>query len=82
MLIIFGFVAIAFIAVCVRLVGWPPVVGTVIAILLFPIVYWLLDCAVVVVFAFAGFVLRRSFSLRFRVFAAQFKAHPATLTNH
>jgi hypothetical protein len=80
--IIFGFVALAFIAVCVRVVGWPLVVGMVIAIFLFPIVYWLVDCAVVVIFAFAGFVLRRIFSLRFRVFATQPNLHPTTLANH
>ena len=75
-LIIFGFVALAFIAVCVSVGAWPLVVGMVIAIPLFPIVMWLLNRIAAVVLAFVGLVLTRILPFRFRVFATRRKLHP------
>jgi MFS family permease len=78
-LIILGFVALAFIVVCVSAGAWPLAVGMLIGIPLVPLVFSLLNLAGAAVFALIGAILRRILPLRFRAFATERTLHPSVV---
>jgi hypothetical protein len=76
-LIVFGFVALAFIVVCVCAGAWPLAVGALIAIPLVPLLFLLVNLAGAAVFALIGAILSRILPARFRVFATERALHPS-----